>query len=126
MSDTVHSQSQNAFKNNQIICLEHQQDCLYGEVIQIIDERQLCWFRPMCIVNSEDRLHFQEATNLIDLQSGLDLLWPIALFRPALDTEVISLLSKLGDTNDLSPQKSSRKYLNSFVKSVWQANKDKF
>ena len=126
MSDTAYSQSQNAFQNNQIVCLEHQQNCLYGEVIQIINERQLCWFRPMCIVNSEDRDRFQETTKLIDLQLGSDLLWPIALFRPALDTEVISLLSKLGDTNDLSSQTSNRQHLNSFVKSVWQANKDKF
>ena len=126
MSNNVSSNYDLMFQDNQIVCLEHQQNCLYGEVIQIIPERQLCWFRPICIVRAEDRDRFTESINLIDLQLGSDLLWPIALFRPAFDTEVITLLSKLSDTNDSLPKKSNRKYLNSFVKSVWQANQDKF
>ena len=41
-------------KVNQIVCLEHQGNNLYGEVIQLITERQLCWFRPLCLVISAD------------------------------------------------------------------------
>ena len=41
-------------KVNQIVCLEHQGNNLYGEVIQLITERQLCWFRPLCLVISVD------------------------------------------------------------------------
>ena len=43
-----------ALKVNQIVCLEHQGNNLYGEVIQLITERQLCWFRPLCLVISAD------------------------------------------------------------------------
>ena len=126
MSNSLSSNSDLYFQDNQIVCLEHQQNCLYGEVIQVIPERQLCWFRPMCIIKSEDRDRLQENAKLIDLQLGSDLLWPLVLFRPALDVEVISFLGQLRDTNDFSNDKSNRKYLNSFVKSVWQANRDKF
>ena len=42
-------------KVNQIVCLEHQDSTLYGEVIQLIPRRSLCWFRPMCLVISNDR-----------------------------------------------------------------------
>lgn len=41
-------------KVNQIVCLEHQSSHLYGEVIQLIPHRQLCWFRPLCLVISTD------------------------------------------------------------------------
>ncbi|PSB11192.1 hypothetical protein C7B62_06475 [Pleurocapsa sp. CCALA 161] len=41
-------------KMGQIVCLEHQGSNLYGEVIQLIPDRQLCWFRPLCLVICAD------------------------------------------------------------------------
>lgn len=43
-----------SLKENQIVCLEHKGNNLYGEVIQLIDDRQLCWFRPLCLIISAD------------------------------------------------------------------------
>lgn len=128
MNDKVSSTSDLLFKVNQIICLEYQHTCLYGEVIQLIPDRGLCWFRPICIaVSNFDDNQASDSQQLINLQSGSDLLWPITLFRPALDIEVISLLAKLNDLNEsLVHQRSSRQYLNTFVKEVWSANQDKF
>lgn len=37
-------------KINQIACLEHDHKNLYGEVIQMVPRRKLCWFRPLCLV----------------------------------------------------------------------------
>ena len=117
-----------SFKESQIICLEYEATCLYGEVIQLIPSRGMCWFRPICMTISDPHGHLDsEAYDLIHLRSGSDLLWPTTLFRPALDTEVISLLV---DTN--APEKSKqdkvsgRQYLNQFVHQVWTANQDKF
>ena len=39
-------------KENQIVCLEYESNNLYGEVIQLIPLRQLCWFRPLCLIIS--------------------------------------------------------------------------
>ncbi len=158
MDDVVFDTADWQFKVNQIVCLEHQSNQLYGEVIQLIPDRQLCWFRPKCLVLSNfdpaqqnDYLYKQssqaqlnsssvnlaqkafcrssnlEATQLIDLQSTSDLLWPVILFRPALDTEIIYLLAQLKDINYCSTDKTTnRQYLNRFVQQVWQANQDKF
>ena len=149
-----------ALKVNQIVCLEHLGNNLYGEVIQLITERQLCWFRPLCLVISTDSaidsvqnrierspnnrsesqkylLSEQEnvarisrntdGSEIIDLQSGSDLLWPDSLFRPALDIEIISLLPYLAENSHHSKIEISRKkYLNKFIYLVWQANQDKF
>lgn len=146
-------------KVSQIVCLEHQNSYLYGEVIQLIPHRQLCWFRPLCLVISADtpsslkseslerslELEFvqQERSSrliqnfdysksaqelkLIDLQSGSDLLWPVSLFRPALDTEIIYLIPQLQDNSHHFDQKiSNQKYLNKFIHLFWQAHQDKF
>ena len=126
--EQIRSESNSLFKVNQIICLEHEETYLYGEVIQLIPIRRMCWFRPICMTKSNfDRNGNLENSFLIHLRSGSDLLWPISLFRPALDTEVISLLTDLDDS-DKSEQAArfDRQHLNQFVRQVWEANQDKF
>jgi len=123
----VSNSSNLSLKHNQIVCLEHQKSCLYGEVIQLIPERQLCWFRPMCIVILDEPEQYLTESEVINLQFGSDLLWPLALFRPVLDTELLSFWGKLDNTSNLLiSKKSSRQHLNSFVELFWQDNKDKF
>lgn len=115
------------FKVNQIICLEYQTTYLYGEVIQLIPSRGMCWFRPICMIKEDasgDRP--LQKIPFVQLES-VDLLWPVVLFRPAWDTEAISLL---GDrhTHEQFPATnlSSRQYLHQFIREVWAANQDKF
>lgn len=128
MNNIIFSQTDCSFQANQIICLEHQDTCLYGEVIQIIYQRQLCWFRPLLLTtNQHSSLDSLTNDEIIDLRDSSDLLWPLSLFRHSLDTEVICLLSKFGDSDNLPKDSSvSRRHLNQFVQKVWQANKDKF
>ena len=112
---------------NQIVCLEHQNKSLYGEAIELIAERGLCWFRPMCLVVRADENSELESARFVDLQSNSDLLWPAILFRPALDFEIIDYLPHLKDPDRDSSDKSSNKQcFNKFVRQVWQANQDKF
>lgn len=158
MNDVVSNPADWQFKVNQIVYLEHQSNKLYGEVIQLIPNRRLCWFRPKCLVISVDfdvtqqndysyrqrtqtRLDSSPVdveqndyhssnlnqTQLIDLQSTSDLLWPVILFRPAFDTEIVYFLAQLKDINQLLIDKTlNRQHLNQFVHQVWQANQDKF
>jgi len=132
-------------KAKQILCLDYEGNYLYGEVIQLIPQRQLCWLRPICLVISTevDSTMFavcngkslQESINsgssdesvVVDLQSGADLLWPSSLFRPALDTEIINLIPQLKDISHCSSvKKSGQKCLQKFMHLVWQAHQDKF
>lgn len=101
--------------------LEHDDIRLYAEVIQIVVSRHLCWVRPLLlVVNKSD-----EPPLITDLRDGSDLLWPVDLFRPALDTEVITLLSQLlAKEPKSSPDSTAKQQLNQFIYQIWQAHKN--
>jgi hypothetical protein len=107
------------FKPGQIVFLEHGDQRLYGEVIQVVVSRQLCWVRPLMLVAFN-----QEAPLVTQLTQVSDLLWYINLFQPALDTEVVTLLSKVLAKE---PKQDSDSFVNQqfhqFLQQVWQAHK---
>ncbi|MBW4662681.1 MAG: hypothetical protein KME01_00510 [Chroococcus sp. CMT-3BRIN-NPC107] len=107
------------FQPLQIVCLEHLATCLYAEVIQVVESRQVCWVRPLLLVQNsiEDPL-------VIDLRSTIDLLWSVTAFRPTLDTEILPFLASIFAS--VPPQQSNldaRQQLNSFIQKLWQAQK---
>ncbi len=108
------------FQPGQIVSLEHGDRNLYAEVIQVVVSRQLCWVRPLLLVN-----FIQESSIITDLRDASDLLWPINLFRPALDTEVITLLSQvLAKEPKTEPDSTAKQQLNQFIHLLWQAYQD--
>ncbi|WP_422614759.1 hypothetical protein [Microcoleus asticus] len=114
------------FKPGQIVSLECGNACLHSEVIQVVEARQVCWVRPLMLVvllSGQDlSAQWSEEYTLSDLRDGADLLWPGSLFRAALDTEVISLLSQLQslDSEKKDGAIASRQ-LREFVDRVWEA-----
>ncbi len=107
-----------AFKPNQIVCLEYYDKRLYGEVIQVIEQRQTCWVRPLIMV--------QKQVMIADLRSSSDLILPLRLFRLCFDAEIIPFLPQLHQSPDTSTNKFPSFNLNSFVQQVWQTHQDKF
>lgn len=116
------------FRPSQIVCLQHEGTCLYAEVIQIVESRQICWVRPLmlAVAPSSDRTQ-PDQTILYDLRQGVDLLWPAILFRPALDTEVLPLLTHLQISKIQSENTQvAHQQLRDFISQVWQAYQNKF
>ena len=114
------------FQPRQIVCLEHEGTCLYAEVIQVVASRQICWVRPllMGVFPTDFQLH---ESPLYDLRSSSDLLWPITSFRPALDTEVMPLLTQLLALESQPEQDpSGQQQLSQFIHQVWQAHNSDF
>ena len=112
--------SKTNFQPLQIVCLEHLATCLYAEVIQVVESRQVCWVRPLLLVQ-----YSTEEPLVIDLRSTIDLLWSLASFRPALDTEILPFLTSIFASAP-PPQSSAhaRQQLNYFVQQLWQAQKN--
>ena len=108
------------FQAGQIVFLEYDDNRLYTEVIQVVVERDLCWVRPLLLVNQES-----ESQQITDLRSTSDLLWPKNLFQPALDTQVIELYSEVL-VKEPEPELShtAKQRLHQFIQRLWQANKN--
>lgn len=112
------------FQPRQIVCLAHASTCLYAEIIEFVELRQVCWVRPLMLAVVE--VGSEEPLTLYDLRLGADLLWPASLFRPALDTEVIPLLVQLDVLDRQAVCSDAHQQLCRFVREVWQAYKSAF
>jgi hypothetical protein len=115
------------FKPGQIVSLECGDACLHSEVIQVVEARQICWVRPLMLVGlvsgkDVSSQQWPEEYTLSDLRDGADLLWPLSLFRAAVDTEVISLLTQLQSLDsDRKDSAIASRQLRDFVDRVWEA-----
>lgn len=109
------------FKPGQIVYLEEGDTRLYAEVIQIVVSRQLCWARPLLLeIKSGDELQ------ITDLREAFDLLWSVGVFRPALDVEVITLISQVLTEEpkaETTPNFCKQK-LHEFIHRLWQTQSD--
>ena len=115
------------FQPRQIVCLEHEGTRLYAEVIQVVESRLVCWVRPLVLVEFSECNYPSFETPLYDLRASADLLWPLTLFRCALDTEVMPILVEL---LAWEPQPDSdpvaRQQLNQFIHQVWHERRGAF
>jgi hypothetical protein len=119
------------FIPQQIVYLSHKNHRLYCEVIQVVESRQLCWVRPLFLVDmgKEVEIYSQFFTSklLMDVRSTSDLLYPITLFKAALDTEVIPLLTQLKTETSISNNNQIAKdKLRQFITKIWQDNTEEF
>ncbi len=175
------------FQPRQILCLEHEQSRLYAEVIQVVQDRPVCWLRPLILevlprectqsvvafetspqneVDNEEgneegheegnddnsQIFFplgsltltsplenypqenyrtkyleQSPPKTYDLRLSSDLLLPPALFRHALDTELIPLLGKVNSTEfSLAEAQTAHHLLRDFIQQVWQNHREVF
>jgi hypothetical protein len=128
----------NNFQPHQILYLQHDRDRLYVELIQQIVSRRMYWSRPLALVTDVDWYsavdHYQPAweaneSAIHDLRQAPDLLWPALLFQPALDTEVIPLLSTLYASEAESPLETAQiahQRLRHFMNQIWAAAPEAF
>jgi hypothetical protein len=117
------------FKIDQIVCLELDNLYLFAEVIDNIAISARCWVRPLAIARlppvsyANDPQSF-ELEFLHDLRDASQLILPAALFRYALDTEILPLISEL-----FHPDKDSiltleaKQALHKFIADIYQSPK---
>lgn len=113
------------FQPGQILFLEYDCYCtsiphksrLYVELIQVVVERQLCWVRPLMLVN------FNEEPPLVtDLRDASDLLWSVNSFEAAFDTELITFFSPiLALEPHLGLNLIANQELNRFITQLWHS-----
>jgi hypothetical protein len=139
-SHSPFQEKQPNFQPYQIVSLKHENVCLYAEVVQVVEERQVCWARPVMLVthspsatmltNSQSNAGQDPDTTLLDLRQGSDLLLPVMLFQEALDVEVLPLLAQLNMNKDTHSETGSssnnQRDLNRFIDRVCRAYSNLF
>jgi len=113
----------------QIVFLECRQTRLYTEVIQVLIARQMGWIRPLALVSGADiqplGMAFGAGATALEQPTPPDMLWPLGELRPALDTEVMPLITGLAtkssaaDTSATAPSAQPRLTVNEFVHQLW-------
>ncbi len=107
------------FCSNQIICIDLDNRRLFAEVIQMIPDRDRLWARPLALAEQEQ----YNLRLLHDLREAPQLILPPALFRAALDTEVIPIITELFQLEILTkPDVVGYQVLNIFIDSLFHAN----
>jgi hypothetical protein len=112
----------NEFKIDQIVCLECNDLYLFAEVIDNIAVSVRCWVRPLTIAKSSPQS--LELEFLHDLRDAAQLILPAGLFRYALDTEIIPLISELFHPDkDSTLTLAAKKALHTFITDIYRQSK---
>ena len=121
-----------SFQPCEIVCLEWNSSYLYGEVVQTITDRQVCWVHPLALsVGSLNSLTAEdESLVCYDLRESADLLLPTVLFRSAFDTEVLPLITQLHNSDAEAHSAWSRRdvqhQVNQLIKQLCKAHPEAF
>lgn len=114
---------------SQIVFLECRQTRLYAEVIQVLTARQMGWIRPLALVSGVDiqplGLAFDAGAAPLNQPTTPDMLWPLEELLPALDTDVMPLLTGLAtkpsaaNASENAPSDQPQLTVNEFVHQLW-------
>lgn len=116
-------------QSHPILCIEYEDNCLYGELIQVISQRNLYWLRPFVLCSA---MWSGSEPTLYDLRQGADLLCPQALCRPAMDIEILPVLIQLEnfkaepDQHFIEADRTAHQKLQAFIRQLGQAYPDVF
>ncbi|MEM6591198.1 MAG: hypothetical protein AAF651_05010 [Cyanobacteria bacterium P01_C01_bin.73] len=132
---------------NQIVYLELGNERLYAEVIEVVVSRQLCWARPLLLRKTAENDRRSISANLLNLENayavdhaveldhssglaspelynlkeGPDLIWPIHLFNPAFDIDLIDIMPGLDRESSIETLSAARQKMNHFIQQFWKA-----
>ena len=119
------------FKTDQIVCLEGDNLSLFAEVIDNITISSRCWVRPLAILQRRSSASARsnpqsfELEFLHDLRDAAQLILPAVLFRYALDTEVLPLISVLFHPDkDAVLTLDARQALHQFIADIYRQDQD--
>jgi hypothetical protein len=108
------------FKTDRIVCIDRDDLHLFAEVIDTIAIDDRCWVRPLAIARSNSESFNLEF--LHDLRDAAQLILPADLFRDALDTEVLPLISELFHPDrDSTKSTNAQRILYRFITDLYRS-----
>lgn len=99
-----------------VVLVHNSGACLCSELIQTVEDRNICWVRPLVLILDETH----EAGCLpIDVRNGPDVICPAPLVEPALDIEWVSILQNLDKTAIPCDFAQANRNLRVFLENLW-------
>ncbi|MGG6293166.1 hypothetical protein ACQ4M4_01990 [Leptolyngbya sp. AN02str] len=117
--------------NHAILCVDLATDRLFSEVIQEAENRPFYWVRPLIlqIGLDADQMQLNQSVyepdswdyTVYDVRQSADLILPRSLFRPALDTEVLPLMTQLhSPKHTMIGDRLAKEQMHQFVQHLWR------
>lgn len=100
----------------QVVFIRQEKECLYGELIQTMAERNTCWLRPLalCIKVPE-----KENFSVFDVRNGPDIICPSNLLQPALDHDWLLLLERMSNCKEPCDFSQANEHLRWFLQTLF-------
>lgn len=99
----------------QIVRIELSTACLYGELVQNVEERKTCWVRPLALQIYHSS---QEHSSPIDLRNGPDIICSRTVVEPALDTDWCQLVTGLHTLSKSCSFAEAHQHLQNFLQQL--------
>jgi hypothetical protein len=116
------------FKTDRIVCIDREDLHLFAEVIDTIAIDDRCWVRPLAILQGRGYANARSTSEsfklefLHDLREAAQLILPADLFRDALDTEVLPLISELFHPDrDSTKSTNAQRILYQFITDLYRS-----
>lgn len=100
-----------------VVLIHKEGACLCSELIQTVQDRNICWVRPLALLLDEN--HDEAGYLPIDVRNGPDVLCPAPLVQPALDVEWVSILHNLDKTATPCDFSQANQHLRLFLSDLW-------
>ncbi|MBE7383587.1 MAG: hypothetical protein F6J95_019485 [Leptolyngbya sp. SIO1E4] len=81
-------------------------------------DRHTCWLRPLALYLDVEETG-TAPVSVVDLRNGPDVICPSELVQPALDTEWLYLLGKMGDTKEPCNYAQANQHLRQFLQMLF-------
>lgn len=98
-----------------IVFINHKGTSLYGELVQTVESRNLCWLRPLLLHASDGD---SEASSVVNLRNGPDVICSNQIIQPVLDTDWLDLSSKLCEGDEACSFSQANQHLRQFLQTL--------
>lgn len=104
----------------QIVCLQSKGACLYGELIQHVKDRQICWVRPISLhLTTETNIaDTSDRVEILDVRNGPDIICADHVIHPVLDTDWLEILTTLSVDKSECDYPKANQHLRKFLRDL--------
>ncbi|MEM6835759.1 MAG: hypothetical protein AAF609_02805 [Cyanobacteria bacterium P01_C01_bin.120] len=96
----------------QVVYLESEDARLYGELVQHVEERHICWVRPISLQLATSTA---VPVEFLDVRNGPDVICADHVIQPVLDTDWLAILATMSTNKTECDYPKANQHLREFL-----------